>query len=105
MMCQSTGLPPISTIGFGRTEVSSVKREPTPPARITAFTAGRFPQRPVHMPVPLFDTRTPLEPLADELRAAIDRVVEGGRFILGPEVAAFEQEFASYLGVSNAIGV
>jgi hypothetical protein len=38
MMCQSIGLPPISTIGLGRAVVSSLKREPKPPAKITAFT-------------------------------------------------------------------
>ena len=38
MMCQRIGLPPISTIGFGRTAVSSLSREPNPPARMTAFT-------------------------------------------------------------------
>jgi dTDP-4-amino-4,6-dideoxygalactose transaminase len=32
-------------------------------------------------------------------------VVAGGRFILGPEVAAFESELASYLGVKHVIGV
>ena len=37
MMCQMIGLPPISTIGFGRTPVSSLSRVPKPPARITAF--------------------------------------------------------------------
>src|SRR5690349_9682245 len=37
MMCQSIGLPPISTIGFGRATVSSDSREPRPPARMTAF--------------------------------------------------------------------
>jgi hypothetical protein len=36
-MCHKIGLPPISTIGFGRTEVSSLIRVPSPPARITAF--------------------------------------------------------------------
>src|ERR1700679_3256486 len=36
-MCQITGLPPISTIGLGRTAVSSAIRVPRPPARITAF--------------------------------------------------------------------
>jgi hypothetical protein len=41
-MCQSIGLPPISTIGFGRVEVSSLNREPRPPARITAFTGARL---------------------------------------------------------------
>lgn len=57
------------------------------------------------MAVPLFDTRTPLEPLRDELRAAIDRVLDGGRFILGPEVEAFEDEFAEWLGAPHAVGV
>jgi len=55
--------------------------------------------------VPLFDTRTPLADLHDELRAAIDRVLDSARFILGPEVQAFEQEFADYCGVAHAIGV
>src|SRR3954447_16051673 len=41
MMCQSIGLPPISTIGLGLTVVSSESREPSPPARITAFMAGQ----------------------------------------------------------------
>lgn len=42
-------------------------------------------------------------------RAAIDdairRVLESGRYILGEEVRAFEEEFASYVGVRHAIGV
>jgi hypothetical protein len=42
MMCHSIGLPPISTIGFGRTAVSSLSREPKPPARITAFIVVRL---------------------------------------------------------------
>src|SRR3990172_4544902 len=37
MMCHRIGLPPISTMGFGRAMGSSVRREPTPPASITAF--------------------------------------------------------------------
>jgi dTDP-4-amino-4,6-dideoxygalactose transaminase len=57
------------------------------------------------MAVPLFDTATPLEPLRDELRSAIERVLDGGRYILGPEVSAFEQEFASYCGAGHGIGV
>src|SRR6202035_2018985 len=36
-MCQRIGRPPISTIGLGRTPVSSLRRVPNPPARITAF--------------------------------------------------------------------
>jgi dTDP-4-amino-4,6-dideoxygalactose transaminase len=57
------------------------------------------------MPVPLFDTRTPLAPLRAEIDAAIGRVLDGAKFILGPEVAAFEQEFAEYCGARHAIGV
>jgi len=44
------------------------------------------------MAVPLFDTSSALLPLRDELRAAVARVLESERYILGPEVAAFEQE-------------
>jgi dTDP-3-amino-3,4,6-trideoxy-alpha-D-glucose transaminase len=55
--------------------------------------------------VPLFDTSTPLEPLRDELRAAVTRVLDSGHYILGPEVSAFESEFASYCGAAHAVGV
>jgi dTDP-4-amino-4,6-dideoxygalactose transaminase len=55
--------------------------------------------------VPLFDTATPLAPLRPRIDAAIAEVVDGARFILGPEVAAFEAEFAAYCGVRDAIGV
>ncbi len=57
------------------------------------------------MAVSLFDTRTPLEPLQDELRAAIERVVASGRYILGPEVSEFEREFAGYCGARHGVGV
>jgi dTDP-3-amino-3,4,6-trideoxy-alpha-D-glucose transaminase len=57
------------------------------------------------VPVPLFDTATPLKPLQGEIRAAIDRVLASGRYILGPEVQAFETEFADYIGAAHAIGV
>src|SRR5580698_8942972 len=57
------------------------------------------------MAVPLFDTSTPLAPLRVQLRAAIDRVLDSERYILGPEVAAFEQELASYCGAAHAVGV
>jgi dTDP-4-amino-4,6-dideoxygalactose transaminase len=57
------------------------------------------------MAVPLFDTDTPLAPVRDEILARIGEVVRSGRFVLGPEVASFEQEFAAYLGVKHVIGV
>jgi len=57
------------------------------------------------MTVPLFDTSTPLAELRDELRAAVARVLDSERYILGPEVEAFEQEFAAYCGAAHAVGV
>ena len=57
------------------------------------------------MGVPLFDTSAPLAALRDELRAAVERVLDSERYILGPEVSAFESEFASYCGASHAVGV
>ncbi len=57
------------------------------------------------MAVPLFDTATPLAPLRDELRDRIDAVLDRGTYILGPEVAAFEEEWAARVGVAHAVGV
>jgi dTDP-3-amino-3,4,6-trideoxy-alpha-D-glucose transaminase len=55
--------------------------------------------------VPLFDTSAPLVPLRTQLRAAIERVLDSERYILGPEVEAFEHEFATYCGAGEAVGV
>ena len=57
------------------------------------------------VPVPLFDTSTPLEPLRSEIAHRLMAAVDGGRYILGPEVQAFEREFAEYLGVAHVVGV
>lgn len=53
--------------------------------------------------VPLFASS--LEPYHDRLAQAIERVARSGGYILGPEVEAFEREFADYLGVGHCIGV
>src|SRR5205085_11717611 len=57
------------------------------------------------MGVPLFDTSAPLTPLREEMRAAVARVLDSERYILGPEVEGFEQEFAAYCGTAHAVGV
>jgi dTDP-4-amino-4,6-dideoxygalactose transaminase len=57
------------------------------------------------MPVPLFDTATPLAPLRPQIDAAVSEVIDGSRFILGPEVSAFEAEFAAHCGARHAVGV
>jgi dTDP-4-amino-4,6-dideoxygalactose transaminase len=55
--------------------------------------------------IPFTDVKAQYLPLLDEVRKAMDGVLESARFILGPEVAAFEQEAAEYLGASHAVGV
>ena len=59
----------------------------------------------MRLPVPLFDTATPLAPLRERLHAAASGVIDSGRYILGPEVAAFEGELAEHLGVRHVVGV
>lgn len=55
--------------------------------------------------IPSMDPRRGGEELDTALRAAFERVLQSGRYINGPEVLAFEQEAAAYLGVPHAIGV
>jgi dTDP-4-amino-4,6-dideoxygalactose transaminase len=51
-----------------------------------------------------FMSLVPREDAAD-VRAAIDRVIARGWFVLGPEVSAFEDEFAAASGAAHAVGV
>jgi len=55
--------------------------------------------------VPILDLTRQYRTIRAEIDTAIQRVLESGRFILGPEVEAFEREVAEYLGVKHAIGV
>jgi dTDP-4-amino-4,6-dideoxygalactose transaminase len=57
------------------------------------------------MSVPLFATRPLLEPLLDEVAARQEAVLRSGQYILGPEVEAFEAEFAAFLGTRHCVGV
>ncbi len=57
------------------------------------------------MPVPLLDLDAQYRPLREEILAAITRVADSQRFIMGPEVDALERELASMLGVPHAIAV
>ena len=56
-------------------------------------------------PIPLVDVKAQYVPFLPRIREAIDGVLEGGEFILGPNVAAFESEAADYLGVRDSVGV
>jgi dTDP-4-amino-4,6-dideoxygalactose transaminase len=56
-------------------------------------------------PVPLASPRDENALLRTEIAAAMMRVVDGGDYILGPEVAGFEAALASQLAVKDVIGV
>ena len=53
--------------------------------------------------VPLLDLQAQYRPLRDELLAAVTRVCDSQRFILGPEVDALERELERALEVSHAV--
>lgn len=58
-----------------------------------------------YLKIPVLDLTPEIEALWEELLNAIQGVIKSGQFILGPNVKAFEEEVAQYLGVKHAIGV
>ncbi len=54
--------------------------------------------------VPLLDLKAQYGPLKNEIKAAIERVVESQYFIMGPDVAELEKAIAEYVGAKFAIG-
>ncbi|WP_375415487.1 aminotransferase class I/II-fold pyridoxal phosphate-dependent enzyme [uncultured Bradyrhizobium sp.] len=58
-----------------------------------------------NQPLPAADPSRRFAGQRTDIDLAIARVFESGTFILGPECAAFEDEFADYLGVRHAVGV
>src|SRR5947209_711762 len=54
--------------------------------------------------VPLCDVQAQYRELQPQLEQAVLRVLASGQVILGPEVAALENEVAGYCGVSKAVG-
>jgi dTDP-4-amino-4,6-dideoxygalactose transaminase len=55
--------------------------------------------------IPLVDVRAQYAPLLEEIKSRIADVLDSGTFILGPNVRAFEEEAAAYLGVPTTVGV
>jgi dTDP-3-amino-3,4,6-trideoxy-alpha-D-glucose transaminase len=55
--------------------------------------------------IPFVDLARQHEPIAAELSAAFERVLGASAYILGEEVARFEEEFAAYCGVRHCVGV
>ncbi|RUA15816.1 MAG: erythromycin biosynthesis sensory transduction protein eryC1 [Clostridia bacterium] len=57
------------------------------------------------MNIPLVDLKTQYQNIKPEVDAAIQRVIDNTAFIMGKEVAQFEQAFADYCGADYAVGV
>lgn len=55
--------------------------------------------------IPILDLTAAYEELRDELDKAVQRVVSSGWYIGGPEVQAFEEDFAAYCGAAHCVGV
>ena len=55
--------------------------------------------------IPLVDLAAQYRDLRDEILPVVESVMRSGDFILGAEVALFEEEFARYCGVAHAVGV
>ena len=55
--------------------------------------------------IPLVDLKAQYRSLKPEIDAAIGRVLDTAQFVLGPEVEAFEREFAPYCGAAEAVAV
>jgi dTDP-4-amino-4,6-dideoxygalactose transaminase len=71
-------------------------------ARSSAPEAGAPDER---RPVPFLDLRAINGAQAQQLRAAFNRVLDSGWFVIGGELQAFENEFAVYCGASHCVGV
>ena len=55
--------------------------------------------------IPFVDLKSQYRSIKEEVDTAVARVLESGQFVLGPEVAAFEEEFAAYCGARHGVAV
>jgi dTDP-4-amino-4,6-dideoxygalactose transaminase len=55
--------------------------------------------------IPFLDLKAQYRSIKPEIEAAVASVLDSGQFVLGPEVAAFEREFAQYSGAAHGIAV
>ena len=55
--------------------------------------------------IPFVDLRGQYQSIKGEIDSAVAGVLESGRYVLGEEVASFEQEFARFCGASQAVAV
>lgn len=57
------------------------------------------------MQVPLLDLKAQLDTIRDDVKAAVDEVLESTRYIMGPKVEQLEAAVAEYCGATHAVGV
>ena len=69
---------------------------------VTPIPSTRAEIRPA---VPFFDLRPSHEPIKERLLEDVERIVESGMFLNGPDVAQFEDAFAAYCGAAACVGV
>jgi dTDP-4-amino-4,6-dideoxygalactose transaminase len=55
--------------------------------------------------IPFVDLKAQYRAIAPQVHEAMTRVLESSQFVLGPEVAAFEEEFAAYCGTDHAVAL
>ncbi len=55
--------------------------------------------------IPFLDLKSPYSELKSEIDTSISRLLNSGWFVLGPEVEAFEVDFANFVGASHCVGV
>ena len=55
--------------------------------------------------IPFLDLNAQYREIKPQVDAAVARVIESAQFVLGPEVAAFEERFAAYCGVRHCVAV
>jgi dTDP-4-amino-4,6-dideoxygalactose transaminase len=55
--------------------------------------------------IPMLDSKPQYAALKPDIQEAVNRVLQSGQFVMGPEVRAFEREVARYLNTRYAIGV
>jgi dTDP-4-amino-4,6-dideoxygalactose transaminase len=55
--------------------------------------------------IPFLDLKAQYKEIKPQVDAAVARVIESAQFVLGPEVAAFEERFAAYCGVRHCVAL
>lgn len=84
--------------------MTSVSSQRSTPTHLRVFSADLNSDTETAERIPILDLAPEIDELWGEIQAAMHKVVRSGQFILGPEVQAFEEEAAKYLGVAHAIG-